>query len=82
MTTQNDMPCPCCGRSLLDRDKPARRKPKAAGTTNPFGHAFPHHTCVNVSLTPRLIGAQSWSPKMIENDDPRNGGRKAEEMAA
>ena len=82
MNALNDMRCPCCGRSLLDRDKPAKRKAKVADTTNPFGHAFPHHKCINVSLTPRLIGAQSWSPRMIENDDPRNGVRKVEEMAA
>lgn len=76
------MSCPCCGRSLLDRAQPAKRKAKVADTTNPFNHPFPHAKLHFITLTPRLIGPQAWSPKMIENDDPRNGVREAEELAA
>ena len=62
------MNCPCCGHSLT-------KTKSAADTVNPFGHEYPHAKLYNTKLTPRLIGSQNWSPAMIGNDDPRNGGQ-------
>jgi hypothetical protein len=45
-----------------------------AGTTNPFGHPFPHAKLRNVSLTSitRLRAPYGRGMKLIENNDPRN----------
>ena len=62
--------CPHCGGELQATRK--RKQTNGDGTVNPYGHPFPHARLYNVSLTPRLIGKQSWSPRMIPDSDPRN----------
>jgi hypothetical protein len=63
--------CPHCGEELPRVTKRKHRETGAIETVNPYGHPFPHAKLYNVRITPRLIGKQSWSPKMIDNNDPR-----------
>ena len=62
--------CPHCGGEINTKSE---SKKKTTGTTNPYGHPFPHAKLMNVKLTPRLIGkCKIVYRHLIPNNDIRN----------